>query len=944
MSIRIIFNVLIGLIGISISSSSSFGQALEFIGSVKDSSVTIAGLDGIVSIGVSPDDKFIYACGANDNSVVVFQRKADRGDLIFIEAHKDNTAGVDGISSPNSVVISPDGKNAYVAGLGESAIAVFSRNSATGRLTYLAAYKDGVNGVDGLRFASNITISPDSKHVYVTGLGDNAIAVFGRDLTSGLLTFIELKKDGVGEVVGLNTPYASRMSPDGKYFYTVSYASNSIVVFERDETTGGLSFIESQTDNINGIDGLEGANSLVISSDGEYIYVTGDKDESIAVFKRDVNTGMMTFVEVIKNNINGVVGLDGVSGITIDGHGDYVYASAYGSSAVLVFSIDQITGELSFVETLIDNMNGVDGIEGAFCISITNDNKNVYVGGMSESSLSAFRVDNSNGSLSYTKLYKNGAMKIIEGLEGAQSSVISADGKFVYVAASDANAITLFERDSFDGVLTFVNVYKDNNDGIDGLAGCRSITISPDGNYLYVTGLSKHSIAAFRRDKENGELNFLSSYKNGAEGITGMLLPTSIQVSNDSKNVYVTAFGGGGSLFVFNLDPLSGLLTYSERHNELSGVSGLKNAISVKVSKDGKFVYVAATGDNSLTVFNRDISNGKLTFPTLYTNSEENIIGLEKVSSVSLSIDGKFLYTTSDQLNVIALFSVNVNTGLLTFVEMYKNGMDGIEGMDGTIHCIMHPSGKVGFAVSYTSHSITAFKQNEVTGKLIFYKSYINGGYGNANMEEPSFALISGDGNHLYITSSEGNSIGSFRILNAPVVPVGLTAVLDDAKVQLSWTLNTGTLITYDLYRNTSIDVTTASYLGNTSLNSFEDSDVDQGLTYYYWIMAKNSGGHESGLSAGISIDIPLSTGVKSYSNDKYVTISPNPSEGVFKVEFMDIYNTNLEIRNTQGKLIDTVLVDGNSVYIDLTSYPSGLYFIRVLGEKSFQPIKFVKK
>jgi 6-phosphogluconolactonase (cycloisomerase 2 family) len=940
MSIRIIFNVLIGFIGIFISPS-SFSQALEFIGSVKDSSVTIAGLDGIVSIGASPDNKFIYVCGANDNSVVVFQRNADQGDLSFIEVHMDNMAGVDGISSPNSVVISPDGKNAYVAGLGESAIAVFNRNSVTGRITYLASYKDGVNGVDGLRFASCITISPDNKYVYVTGSGEHAIAVFGRDLTTGLLTFIELKKDGVDGVLGLQNPYVSMMSADGKYFYTVGYGSNSIVVFERNETTGSLSFVESQIDNTNGVDGLEGANSLVISTDGKYIYVAGEKDQAIAVFKRDVNTGRITFVEVNKNNTNGISGLEEVSGIAIDAEGDYLYASAYGSSAVFVFSRDHGTGELSYVETLKDNINGVDGIEGAICIAITNDSKNVYVGGMTESSLATFSVNNNNGELSYNKLYKNGLNKIVEGLEGAQSSVISADGRFVYVAGSDANAISLLERNSFDGSLIFVKVYKNNSDGINGLEGCRSITISPDGNYLYVAGLSKHSIAAFRRDKQTGLLTFLSSYINGTAGITGMLLPTSLQVSSDNKNLYVTAFAGGGSLFVFDLDPLSGLLTYSEKHNELSGTSGLKNAVSVKVNHDGRFVYVAGTGDNALTVFNRNASNGKLTFSALYKDTEDEMIGLEKVNSIFLSSDGKFLYTTSDQVNIIALFSINESSGLLSFIETYKNG---IEGMAGTVHCIMHPSGKVGFAVNYMSHSITAFIRNQVTGKLHFYKSYKNGESAIVNMEEPLFALISGDGNHLYITSSEGNSIGAFRILNVPLDPVGLTAILDDAKVQLSWTPNMGTLISYNIYRNTSDDPTTAANIGNTILNLYEDEDVNQGLTYYYWITAKNSKGVESALSTSINIYIPLNTGVKPYSQDILASISPNPSDGEFKIEFIDVQNTYLEIRNTLGKLIETVLVNGSSVHLDLTSYPAGLYFVRVLGEDSFQPIKIVKE
>jgi 6-phosphogluconolactonase (cycloisomerase 2 family) len=42
-------------------------------------------------------------------------------------------------------------------------------------------YKDGVNGVDGLLQASDVTVSPDGSHVYTTGASDYAVAVFSMD-------------------------------------------------------------------------------------------------------------------------------------------------------------------------------------------------------------------------------------------------------------------------------------------------------------------------------------------------------------------------------------------------------------------------------------------------------------------------------------------------------------------------------------------------------------------------------------------------------------------------------------------------------------------------------------------------------------------------------------------------------------------------------------------
>ena len=71
------------------------------------------------------------------------------------------------------------------------AVAVFSRDAASGELTFVQVLKDGVGGVDGLDWASSVTLSPDGHHVYVAGSLDNAVVVFSRNVVSGKLTFVE---------------------------------------------------------------------------------------------------------------------------------------------------------------------------------------------------------------------------------------------------------------------------------------------------------------------------------------------------------------------------------------------------------------------------------------------------------------------------------------------------------------------------------------------------------------------------------------------------------------------------------------------------------------------------------------------------------------------------------------------------------------------------------
>jgi DNA-binding beta-propeller fold protein YncE len=107
------------------------------------------------------------------------------------------TTGATGLqgngSVGNAVAVSPDGKNVYVLGAGDDAIAEFAR-SADGSLKQLASPKDCIagasnegsrpnGGATGLVEPVAIAISPDGKNVYVAAQdthGIGTIAEFSR--------------------------------------------------------------------------------------------------------------------------------------------------------------------------------------------------------------------------------------------------------------------------------------------------------------------------------------------------------------------------------------------------------------------------------------------------------------------------------------------------------------------------------------------------------------------------------------------------------------------------------------------------------------------------------------------------------------------------------------------------------------------------------------------
>ena len=79
--------------------------------------------------------------------------------------------------------------------------------------------KDGVNGVDGLYGAKSLTLSADGNHAYVTGNNDHAVSWYERNASTGALTYGGMLKDGVDGVDGLNAASSFILSSDGKHAY-----------------------------------------------------------------------------------------------------------------------------------------------------------------------------------------------------------------------------------------------------------------------------------------------------------------------------------------------------------------------------------------------------------------------------------------------------------------------------------------------------------------------------------------------------------------------------------------------------------------------------------------------------------------------------------------------------------------------------------------------------
>ncbi|WP_167546990.1 SdrD B-like domain-containing protein [Stieleria maiorica] len=369
----------------------------------------------------------------------------------------------------------------------------------TGELTFVEALRDGVNGIDGLDEAAGVTVSPDGNHIYVASYTDDSVTVLQRDHVTGQATLLQVVRNNVSGVTGLNGAQSVVVSPDGKNVYVSSDFDDSVVVFDRDQSSGLVTYSQRLRDGVDGVNGIDSALSIVISPDGAHVYAGGALDDSVAAFSRDPDTGNLTFVQSVTDGVNGFSGLDFVFSLAISADGHHLYVTGSDDDALTVISRNPTTGMLTHVQTLRDGVGGVDGLNLASGVTIAPDGNHVYVAGKVDDAIAVFARNDITGELTFAQ--KRTVSSFVSNvLDGVISVSISPDGENVYVTNDFRDKIGVFSRNPVTGHLGYLQDIADNAGGVDGLNQAWFSTVSPDGKNVYVVGATDDALVTFTRD------------------------------------------------------------------------------------------------------------------------------------------------------------------------------------------------------------------------------------------------------------------------------------------------------------------------------------------------------------------------------------------------------------------------------------------------------------
>ncbi|MBK6282750.1 MAG: beta-propeller fold lactonase family protein [Draconibacterium sp.] len=134
--------------------------------------------------------------------------------------------------------------------------------------------------------------------------------------------------------------------------------------------------------------------------------------------------------------------------------------------------------------------------------------------------------------------------------------------------------------------------------------------------------------------------------------------------SPDNQNLYFTDFMG---VIVFKRDIATGKLTHIQTIQGDSDFKMFYNITAIKISQDGAKIFVVSRSNDSIVLFDRDKTTGKISFSGKILNEQKKIRGLVDIVDIQISKNDKFLYTLGESgTNTIGLYK-RLNTGKLEF-------------------------------------------------------------------------------------------------------------------------------------------------------------------------------------------------------------------------------------------------------------------------------------
>lgn len=301
---------------------------------------------------ISGSKKYLYAVGEFDDpdkehsgGLSAF-RIEENGKLSFLNHVQTNGA------NPCHVCISPDGKKVVASNYTGGNLSVFNvlpDGSLTalmqliqhkgsgpfpGRQTEPHAHSAKFDSTGKLLFAADLGI--DEFKIYSVGVRDKLLKPDSQP-------FVKLAP-GSG-------PRHFDFSADGRFIYVINELSSSVTVLMK--YGGEWKTIQTIKTLPKDFEGESWCADIHVSANDRFVYGSNRGHNSIAVFKRDITSGKLEFVQTVSVEGNWP------RNFALDPTGQFLLVANQKSNDITVFKVDETSGKLSFTGIKVPNESPV---------------------------------------------------------------------------------------------------------------------------------------------------------------------------------------------------------------------------------------------------------------------------------------------------------------------------------------------------------------------------------------------------------------------------------------------------------------------------------------------------------------------------------------------------------------------------------------------------------
>lgn len=248
-----------------------------------------------------------------------------------------------GLENPSFLTLNARGDRLYAVHGDTTCVSAYAIDGVSGMLTALNTEQtQGKNPVD-------LALDPSGKFLIVCNHIGASMAVLPIAEDGSLLPLVQLVPvEGTAGPHRVEQPHAKPhacpFSPDGRYVVVPDKGADRVLSFRFDEGRLSVPPIEVAARE------TSGPRHIAFHSSAQFAYCVNELDSTVTAYRYDAQTGSLSPLQILSTLPSTFTGNSRAAEIMVSDDGRYVYASNRGHDSIAAFRIDAATGMLTWID------------------------------------------------------------------------------------------------------------------------------------------------------------------------------------------------------------------------------------------------------------------------------------------------------------------------------------------------------------------------------------------------------------------------------------------------------------------------------------------------------------------------------------------------------------------------------------------------------------------